>query len=123
MTTPTRNSWLLDCAVDICVCNQRKLFTDFVESPTALSRIIFVGVFLGWGTVSLMLALENGQVGAQIRMAYILYIPQSLASFISLHKLNEAGLYWDNRSWSLSDKKKGGRVVRYVPKWRQSWIF
>ena len=120
MTTPTRNSWLLDCAADICVCNQRELFTDFVESPTALSGVTSAGVSPGWGTVSLMLALENGQIGAQIQMVHVLYIPQSPVSLISLHKLNKAGFYWDNRSWSLSDEKRGGKIVGYVLKWRQN---
>ena len=94
-----------------------------MESPTALSGVTSAGISPGWGTVSLILVLEDGQIGAQIRMTHVLYIPQSPASLISLHKLNEAGLYWDNRSWYLSDDKKGGRIIGYVPKWRQSWIF
>ncbi len=64
MTTPSHNSWILDCAADICVCNQCQLFTDFVNSPTTLSRVISAGVSPGWGTITLTLALENGQAGA-----------------------------------------------------------
>ena len=56
-------------------------------------------------------------------MTHMLYIPQSPASLISLHKLNKAGLYSDNQSWYLSNDKKKGQIVGYVPKWRQSWIF
>lgn len=47
MITLMRNSWLLDCATDICVCNQCKLFTDFVELPTALLGVTFAEVFPG----------------------------------------------------------------------------
>ena len=94
-----------------------------MESPTALSGVTSASISPGWGTVSLILVLEDRQVGAQIRMTYVLYIPQSPASLISLHKLNKAGFYWDNRSWYLSDDKQGGQIVGYVPKWRQSWIF
>ncbi len=64
MTTPSYNSWILDCAADICVYNQRQLFTDFVNSPTTLSEVISAEVSPGWGTVTLILALENGQAGA-----------------------------------------------------------
>lgn len=46
--------------------NQCQLFTDFVNLPTTLSGVTFAGVFPSWGTVTLILALENGQVGAQI---------------------------------------------------------
>ena len=46
-TILTRNSWLFDSTADICVCNQRELFIEFVESPTALSEVIFASIFSG----------------------------------------------------------------------------
>ena len=67
--------------------------------------------------------MENGQAGAQIRLKHVLYIPQSPANLISLHKLNEIGLYWDNQTWHLWNDKKQGQIIGYIPKWRKSWIF
>lgn len=93
MTTLTRNFWLLDCTIDICICNHYKLFTDFVELSTALSRVTSIGVSPDWKTVSLMLVLKNGQVRAQMWMAHILYISQNFTSFITLYKFNKANLY------------------------------
>ncbi len=123
MTTLSHNSWILDYAADICICNQRQLFTDFVNFPTTLSEVTCAGVSPGWGTVTLLLAFENGQAGAQIQLKQVLYIPQSPANLISLHKLNAIGLYWDNRTWHLWDDKKQGQIIGYIPKWRKSWIF
>lgn len=85
MTTSSYNSWILDSAANICVCNQRQLFTDFVDSSTTLSRVISAGVSPGWRIVTLISALKNRQAGAQIRWKHILYIPQSLANLISSH--------------------------------------
>lgn len=55
MIIPTHNSWILDCVINICITS--------------------VGVFPGWGTITFILTLENGQVGAQIWLKYVLYIP------------------------------------------------
>ncbi len=116
MTTPSHNSWILDCATDICICNQRQLFTDFVNSATTLSGVTSAEVSPGWGTVTLTLALENGQAGAQICLKHVLYIPQSPANLINLHKLNEIRLYQDNQTWHLWDNKKQEKIIRYFPK-------
>lgn len=66
MITLMHNSWLLDYTIDIYICNQCKLFTNFIKSFIALLRITSARVFLGWGTVLPILALENKQVRAQI---------------------------------------------------------
>lgn len=93
-----------------------------MEAPTRLSGVTSAGISPGWGTVTLLLALEDGQAGARIQMTNVLYIPQSPASLVSLHKLNNAGLYWDNKSWHLCDDNDDKKIVGYTPKWRQSWI-
>lgn len=65
----------------------------FVEGTTALSGVTSQGVSPGWGTVTLLLAKEDGQLGAQLSISRVLYIPQSPANLISLAKLNDLGLY------------------------------
>lgn len=94
-----------------------------MENPTPLSEVTSKGVSPGWGTVVLSLALENSQKGAILSMAHVFYIPESPANLISLAKLNDVGLYWDNKTWNLYDAKGTGHIVGYVPKWRQNWIF
>ena len=94
-----------------------------MENPTPLSGVTSKGVSPGWGTVVLSLALENGQKGAILSMAHVFYIPESPANLISLAKLNDVGLYWDNKTWNLYDTKRTGQIVGYVPKWRQNWVF
>lgn len=93
------------------------MFSEFVEGTTALSGVTAHEVLPGWGTVTLLLAQKNGQLGAQLSMSRVLYIPQSPANLISLAKLNDVGLYWDNRTWTLYNAEG------YIPKWHQSWIF
>ena len=87
-----------------------------METPTPLSGVTSKGVSPGWGTVTLSLALENGQQGALLSMARVFYIPQSPANLISLAKLNNVGLYWDNKTWNLYDATETGNIVGYVPK-------
>ena len=81
------------------------------------------GASPGWKTVTLLLAQKDGQLGAQLSMSRVLYIPQSPANLISLAKLNDIGLYWDNCTWALYDAKGTGNPVGYIPKWQQSWVF
>lgn len=40
-----KNLWLLDCVTDICICNETKLFKNFVKTPTQLLRVISTRVF------------------------------------------------------------------------------
>ena len=94
-----------------------------MKSLTPLSGVTSKGVSPGWGTVVLSLALENGQKGAILSMSYVFYIPESPANLISLAKLNDVGLYWDNKTWNLYDAKGSGQIVGYVPKWCQNWVF
>ena len=56
-------------------------------------------------------------------MSHIFYILESLVNFISLTKLNNVGLYWDNKTWNLYDTKGSSQIISYVPKWCQNWVF
>ncbi len=56
-------------------------------------------------------------------MAQVFYILQSLANLISLAKLNNVGLYWDNKTWNSYDITEIGNIVGYMSKWRQNWVF
>lgn len=81
------------------------------------------GVSPSWSTVILSLALENGQKRTILSLSYMFYIPESPANLISLAKLNNIRLYWDNKTWNLYNAKKTGQVVNYVSKWHQNWVF
>ena len=116
ITTFRYDFWLLDSTANIYVCNNRNLFIDFVEKSTRLSGVTLLDISLGWGTVTFLFVLEDGQARAQIQMTNILYIPQSPASLIILHKLNNARLYWDNKSWHLYNNNDDKKVVGYTSK-------
>lgn len=78
---------------DVCVCNDRNMFLDFVEGTTALSKMITQGASPGWETITLLLAQKDGQLGAPLSISRVLYIFQSPVNLISLAKLNKIGLY------------------------------
>lgn len=88
MTIPSLNSGILDCVMDIFLCNLRQLFTDFVNFLITSSKVTFARLFLSCGTLTLTLALENEQARAQIQLKYVLYIQLSLTNLINSHKLN-----------------------------------
>ena len=69
-----------------------------MEILTLLSGVTSKRVSLGWGTVTLSLALKTSQQRALLFMARVFYIPQSPANLISLVKLNNVELYWDNKT-------------------------
>lgn len=58
--------------------------------------------------VVLSLALENSQKGAILSIVHIFYILEFLANSISLAKLNNVELYWDNKTWNLYNTKRIG---------------
>lgn len=80
------------------------MFLEFVEGTT--SGVTAQGASPGWGTVTLLLAQEDGQLGAQLSMSRVFYILQSPANLISLAKLNDVGLCWGDRTWGLYDAKE-----------------
>ena len=49
-------------------------------------------------------------------MAQVFYILQSSANLISLAKLNNVGLYWDNKTWNLYNVMGISNIVGYVLK-------
>lgn len=101
----------MDCASDVCICNERSMFSNFTVITTLLSGVASQGVSPGWGTVVLPLALEDGQQGAILSMSHVYYILQSPSNLISLAKLNDVGLYWDNQTWNLYDIKETGQIL------------
>ena len=94
-----------------------------MESSTLLSRVTSKSVSLDWGIAVLLLALKNRQKRAILSMSHIFYIPESPANLISLAKLNDVGLYWDNKTWNLYNAKGSGQIVGYISKWYQNCIF
>lgn len=56
MTTLIQNSWFLEYAPDICIYNQQKLFSIYVDLFKVLWEIILAKVFLSWGIILLLLA-------------------------------------------------------------------
>lgn len=59
----------------------------------ALSKVTFAGILSSWGVVSLILISKNKQIEAEIWMAHVLYVFESLASLINLQKLNKSGFH------------------------------
>lgn len=99
----------------MCVCNERSMFSDFIDITTP-SRVTSQGVSPGLRTVILLLALEDGQQRAILSISHVLYILKSPVNLISLAKLNNSGLYWNNRTWNLYYAKETGEIVGYMPK-------
>lgn len=56
-------------------------------------------------------------------MSKVFYIFQCSANLINLAKLNNIRLYQDNCNESLYNAKRSGKLVNYIPKWQQSWVF
>lgn len=94
-----------------------------MESLMPILGVTFKGISSGWGIVALSLALENGQKKAILSMSYVFYILVSFANLISLAKLNNIRLYWDNKTWNLYNTKRSNHVVDYISKWYQNWVF
>ena len=89
------------------------MFLNFVKGTTALSRVTAQGALPRWGTVTLLLAQKDGQLGAQLSMLRVLYIPQSLANLISLAKLND---------WIILGQLYLS-LVQCKRNWKPSWIY
>lgn len=99
-----QNYWLMDSIVDVHVCNDLRLMTNFVERPTRVKGSTLDGILSGWRTVRIRLALEDGTEGVILNLQNIYYLPNSPLNLISLSLLNNAGVYYGNKQQALYNK-------------------
>lgn len=122
LTDCRKAQWLLDNAADMHVCNQREVFLDYSNNPSAMTGATSSGLSPGRGTIRLHLAHADGSAGAILTLHDVWYIPQSPANLVCQAKLNDSGIYYSNETWYLYTKE-GKKNVGYVPRIRNNFVF
>ncbi len=79
----------MDSAVDVHVCNDWRLMTDFIEKPMRVGGSTANGVSPGRGTVWIKLTLEDGYEEIILNLRNVFYWPNSPSSLVSLSLLND----------------------------------
>ena len=93
MTSLSRNSWLLDSAADMHVCNNRSSFADYMVYPTDLAGSTSNGTSPGRGMIRITLSSEDDTPSSVLVLNNILYIPQCPVNLVSLGLLNQHKVY------------------------------
>ena len=101
MTSLSRNSWLLDSAADMHVCNNRSSFADDIVYPTDLAGSTYNGTSPGRGMIRITLASEDDTPSSVLVLNNVLYILQCPVNLVSLGLLNQHKVYFDNLNWNL----------------------
>jgi gag-polypeptide of LTR copia-type/GAG-pre-integrase domain len=92
-----RNSWILDCGANMCICNDLQWFTDFHPFEMNVSMVDDSTTLpiLGGGTVVLKMADGAGE-DFNLTLRNVVYAPSSRCNLLSQSKLARAGIhgYW-----------------------------
>ena len=115
MTNSDRDTWLLDSAADMHVCNHRSSFIDYVVRPTGLAGSTSEGMSPRRGVIERTLALQDDSPSSVLILHNVLLIPRCPVNLISLALLNRHDIYYDNLNWTLF-LQSSGRVIGYVPR-------
>ena len=113
--------WLIDSAVDVHVCNNLRLMTDFAEKPTRVGRSTSDGVSPGRGTGRIKLALEDGSERIILNLRNVFYLPNGQSNLISLSPLNNVGIYYSNEQQALYDKANR-KPFAFDQRWQRSFL-
>lgn len=111
----------MDSAVDIHVCNDRRLMTDFTERPTRVGGSTADGVSPGRETVQIRLALEDGSEGVILNLRIVFYLPNRPSNLVSLSLLNDAGVFYDNKRHIIYDKTSR-KPLAFAQCWERSFL-
>ena len=118
---PRQNCWLVNSAVDVHVCNDRLLMTEYREHSTKVGGSTFNGVSPRRGKIQLRLGLENNSEGLILNLQNVYYLPNSPCNLVNLGLLNNSGIYHDNKHENLY--QIGSRkVLAQAKRWRNSFL-
>lgn len=101
MHGPRENCWLVDSAADVHVCNDKRLMTEYRERPTRVGGSKSNGLSPGRGKVKLRLSLKDGSEGLMLNLFDALYLPNSPGNLVSLGRLNDSGIFYNNEDEKL----------------------
>lgn len=122
-----KTHWLLDNAADGHVCNQKHFFTSYRDDPTSITGATALTTWPGKGTVCLKLALlDDGSLGCMLTLTNVWYRPQCSVNLVSQARLNDAGVFYDNKEWTLYLARREAtskQTIGYVPRVNNSFIF
>lgn len=118
---PRQYYWLIDNTVDIHVCNDLRLMTNFIEKPTNAGGSIVDGISPGSETVQIKLDLEDGQEEVILNLCNVFYLSNSPSNLVSLSLLYEANIFYDNQHYILYNKT-GWKPLTFVQCWEWSFI-
>jgi hypothetical protein len=68
---------------------------------------------VGKGSVSIQTALPNGSYGSTLTIHDVFYVPYSSANLLSGGRLEEIGVFFNNKTYEL---KHNSEVIGYAPK-------
>lgn len=118
---PRHSCWLLDSAADVHVCNDIRLLSHYQERATIVGGSTADGVSPGRGKIRLHLALEDGSEGVALTVNNVLYMPNSPCNLVSLGRMNNSGIFYNNENKTLYDVKTR-RTLAHAQRWRNSYL-
>jgi hypothetical protein len=110
-----RNAAILDSGATIHIFNEIVRFSHYRTEPTGDVIIIGKGQVpvIGYGDVRI--EVQNGRRRVILKLRDVAHCPDFVTNVVSLERLNEEGLYWDNRaSRQCIRRETDGSVVCQV---------
>lgn len=95
--------------------------TEYRELPTRAGGSTSNGVSPGRGKLKLRLSLKDGSKGLVLTLANTFYLPNSPCNLVSLGRLNNSGIFHNNKDKTLYHVKSR-RVLAQAPQWNNSYL-
>ena len=116
-----RDTWLLDSAADMHVCNHRPSFINYITRSTGLAGSTSDGTSPGRGMIRKTLALQDDSPSSVLILNNVLFIPQCPVNLVSLALLNQNNIYYDNVNWTLFNGISQN-IIGYVPRVNTNFV-
>lgn len=95
--------------------------TEYRELPTRIGGSTSNGVSPGRGKVKLRLSLKDGSEGLVLNLVDTFYLPNSPCNLVSLARLNNSGIFHNNKDENLYHVKTR-QVLAQAPRWNKSYL-
>lgn len=105
---PWNNCWLVDCATNVYICNDKSVMTEYKEQPTNVWGSTSNRISPGWGKIRLCFSLEDNSESFILNLQNVYYLPNSSCNLVRPRFLNNSGIYHNNKCETLYyvDSKK-----------------
>ena len=110
----SRYDFIYNTTATVHCYKNRELLFNYVNDNTLLDTVgPYKAQLVGKRSISIQTALPNKSYGSTLTLHNVLYVPYLLVNLLSGSRLEEIGVFFNNKTYKL---KCNNKVIGYAPK-------